>query len=159
MSARGSTTRRIRSALLAMFVGMTAVAKAEGQSNAASATTTKPFVFEFYYKVKWGYFDEFLALYKKNHYPVLQRLQQSGDIIAMSAAYPVNHAGEDKRWDFRFTIIYRDAVTAHAETSETLIRELYPDQATFKREEQRRFELLLEHMDIAVTIDDLKGWR
>ena len=119
----------------------------------------KPFVFEFYYKVRWGYLDEFLALYKKNHYPILQRLQKSGEILSMSAAYPVNHAGEEKRWDFRFTIVYRDAAAAHAETSEALIRELYPDQATFQREEQRRFELLIEHMDIPVSLDDLKDWR
>ena len=128
-------------------------------AQAAPAVAAKPFVFEFYYKVKWGYFDEFLALYKKNHLPILRRLQQSGQILQMSAAFPVNHSGEDKRWDLRFTIVYKDAIAAHEETSEALIRELFPDQVTFKREEQRRFELLLEHMDVAVSIDDLKSWQ
>lgn len=122
-------------------------------------STAKPFVFEFYYKVKWGYLDEFLALYKKNHYPILQRLHKLGHILEMSAAFPVNHAGEEKRWDFRFTIVYRDALAAHEETNAALVRELFPDQATFTKEEQRRFELLVEHMDVAITVDDLKGWR
>ena len=36
---------------------------------------------------------------------------------------------------------------------------LYPDQATFMKEEQRRFELLLEHTDVPVDIDDLKEWK
>lgn len=148
-------TRLVTVALL----GTAALPHTSLAQTAASQTAPKPFVFEFYYKVRWGYLEKFLALYKKNHYPVLQRLQGSGEILSMSAAFPVNHGGEEKRWDFRFTIVYRDAVAAHAEASEALIRELYPDQATFKREEQRRFELLLEHMDIAVTIDDLKGWR
>jgi hypothetical protein len=32
-----------------------------------------------------------------------------------------------------------------------LIRQLWPDQATFTREEQRRFEILLAHWDLPVT--------
>jgi hypothetical protein len=34
---------------------------------------------------------------------------------------------------------------------EALIKELWPDQATYKREEQRRFEILLAHWDLPVT--------
>lgn len=158
MTARGCRSFAATAAVV-LLTGTCFAHSAQAQPNVASVPKNAPFVFEFYYKVKWGYLDEFLALYKKNHYPILQRLQQSGQILSMSAAYPVNHGGEEKRWDFRFTIVYRDVVAAHAETSEALIRELYPDQAAFKREEQRRFELLLEHMDIAVNIDDLKGWR
>jgi hypothetical protein len=150
-----------RTILLAATLAVMVVGEAHGRvfSQSRAAQTPKPFVFEFYYKVKWGALDEFLALYKKNHYPVLQRLQKDGSILQMSAAFPVNHAGEEKRWDFRFTIVYRDVVAAHAETSEALIKELYPDQATFEKEEKRRFELLLEHMDVAVNVDDLKDWR
>jgi hypothetical protein len=28
----------------------------------------------------------------------------------------------------------------------------------FRKEEQRRFELLVEHMDVPVNVDDLAGW-
>jgi hypothetical protein len=150
---------------LACTLGLVAALAASGtfqgapaQARPAAESTAKPFVFEFYYKVKWGSLDEFLALYKKNHYPILQRLQKMGHILSMSAASPVNHAGEEKRWDFRFTVVYRDAVTAHEEVSDALIKELFPDQATFRKEEQRRFELLIEHMDIAISLDDLKSW-
>ena len=34
---------------------------------------------------------------------------------------------------------------------ERMIRQLWPDQATYKREEQRRFEILLAHWDLPVT--------
>jgi hypothetical protein len=61
--------------------------------------------------------------------------------------------------EVRFTIAYRDAIAAHGEPSETLVKDLFPDQATFKKEEQRRFELLIEHMDMPIAIDDLKTWR
>src|SRR5208282_3168915 len=35
--------------------------------------TGKPFVVEYYYKAKWGHADEFLQLFKKNHYPLLKK--------------------------------------------------------------------------------------
>jgi hypothetical protein len=129
------------------------------QAAAATAAPLKPFAVEYYYKVKWGSFDEFLALYMKNHYPILKKLQQDGHILSMSATYPFNHASESARWDMRFTIVYRDVVAAHADTDPAVVAALYPDQATFKKEEQRRFELLLEHTDIPIVVDDLKDWK
>jgi hypothetical protein len=40
-----------------------------------------------------------------------------------------------------------------------MVQALYPDQATFMKEELRRFERLLEHTDIPVHVDDLKEWK
>jgi hypothetical protein len=150
-------TAAVVAAAALLLAGGHAPAQAPGPAT-AMPQQANPFAVEYYYKVKWGYFDEFMTLYKKNHLPVLRRLKETGRIIEMSAAFPVNHAGEDRRWDMRFTIVYRDVAAAHEDTPEAIVRELFPDQATFKREEQRRFELLLEHMDIPVTIDDLRDW-
>jgi hypothetical protein len=118
------------------------------------------FVVEYYYKTKWGHFDEFVDLYVKNHLPILRRYQQLGRILSMSAAFPVNHANESGRWDMRFTIVWKDAATAHDDFADAaaITKELYPDEATFKREEQHRFQLLLEHTDVPVVIDDLATW-
>ncbi len=141
--------------LLAQATGTT-----QAKAQPAAVAAAKPFAVEYYYKVKWGHFEEFLDLYKKNHYPILQRYQKTGRIHSMSAAYPINHAGEATRWDFRFTIVWKDAATAHDDFDESaVVKELYPDQPGFKKEEQRRFELLVEHMDIPVALDDLKTWR
>ena len=138
-------------------VGRDAVlAQAAAQPAAANL---KPYVVEYYYRVKWGHFDEFMELYIKNHYPILKKMQDDGLILSMSAAYPRNHANEAARWDMRFTIVYRDVLAEHVPTSDAMIDALYPDQATFKKEEQRRFELLLEHTDIPVHVDDLKDWK
>jgi hypothetical protein len=118
------------------------------------------FVVEYTYKTKWGHFDEFVELYVKNHLPILKRYQQLGRILSMSAAFPINHANESARWDMRFAIVWKDATTAYedfAQTSE-IIKELYPDEAAFKREEQHRFSLLLEHTDVSVVLDDLSTW-
>jgi hypothetical protein len=42
------------------------------------------------------------------------------------------------------------ATTANPD-EEKLIEQLWPDQDTYKREEQRRFEILLAHWDLPVT--------
>ncbi|MBX9929151.1 MAG: hypothetical protein K2X99_09585 [Gemmatimonadaceae bacterium] len=120
---------------------------------------SEPFVVEYSYRIKWGFQSEWMALYQKNHYPILRKQQEMGRILSMSAVTPVNHAGEADRWDLRFTIVWKDAATAHdGFDSSVLAKQLYPDQATFQKEEQRRFELLLAHIDVPVPPLDLKRW-
>ncbi len=51
------------------------------------------------------------------------------------------------------TIRYKnstEATTANPD-EEAFIKELWPDQATYQKEEQRRFEILLGHWDLPVT--------
>lgn len=117
----------------------------------------KPYVVEYYYKVKWGYADEFIRLFKKNHYPVLKKEKELGRILQVSAAAPKNHATEDGRWDYRVTIVWKNvSVTNDGFDSQPLIRQLFPDQDTFKKEEQRRFEILAGHWDVPVANVDLE---
>ncbi len=135
-------------------------ASAQNQTQLDSDAAATPFAVEYYYKVQWGHFGEFLELYKRNHYPILERLQELGRIEDMSAVYPINHAGEGSRWDFRFTIVWKNAATAYEDFDESaIVMELYPDQDRFKREEQRRFELLIEHMDVPVRVEDPSTWE
>ena len=130
------------------------------QNKQPQPSVAKPFAVEYYYKVKWGHFDKFLELYAKNHYPILQRLQKMGRILSMSAAYPINHASEPARWDFRFTIVWKDAATVYEDFDQSsIVKELYPDQEKFKKDEQQRFELLIEHTDVPIILDDLLKWR
>jgi len=112
----------------------------------------KSFVVEYYYKARWGNADEFIRLFKKNHYPVLKKEMELGRILRVEAAKPRYHNTEDGRWDYRVTIVWKNVETAHDEFNpETIIKQLYPDQETFKREEQRRFEILLAHWDLPIT--------
>ncbi len=116
----------------------------------------KPFAVEYYYKVKWGHADEFLRLYKKNHHPLLKQQMQEGRIVDMKTEAPFYHAGEEGRWDFRVTIVWKNSVVAHDDYDDSAhIKKLFPDQETFTREEQRRFELLLAHTDVAVVPVDM----
>jgi hypothetical protein len=113
----------------------------------------QPYTVEYYYKVQWGHQEEFLQLFLKNHYPVLEKVQGTGRILALKIETPAYHTTEDGRWDYRVTIRYKDstvATTANPD-EEAFKKELWPDQATFAKEEQRRFEILLAHWDLPVT--------
>jgi hypothetical protein len=130
-----------------------------GHSRLAAApgdTAGRPYVIEYYYKAKWGHADEFLALFKRNHYPVLKKEMELGRILKVSMVAPRFHATEDGRWDYRVTIVFKNAAVANDDfDSAPLIKQLYPDQDTYKKEEQRRFELLEAHWDLPIKDVDL----
>jgi len=113
----------------------------------------QPYVMEYYYKVQWGHQQEFLQLFLKNHYPLLQKQAASGRILSLKIEQPANHTTEDGRWDFRVTIRFKNSTLATTAdpNEERLIKQLWPDQRTYQREEQRRFEILLAHWDLPVT--------
>ena len=76
---------------------------------AQSASSDKPFVVEYYYKTKWGHADEFLKLFKKNHYPLLKKEVELGRMIKVWMDQPRYHTTEDGRWDFRVTIVFKES--------------------------------------------------
>ncbi len=125
---------------------------------AAQEMKERPFVVEYYYKAKWGHAEEFIALFKKNHYPVLKKEIELGRILKVFATAPRYHSTEDGRWDYRTTIIFKNAEVAHDTfDSGPLLKQLFPDQETYKREEQRRFEILDAHWDVPIKDVDLDG--
>ncbi len=116
-----------------------------------------PFITEAYYQVQWGHFDEFMELFKRNHYPILARLKKEGHIESIEAAFPVNHASEEARWDFRLTLVIPDT-DAFAKAMPAIIKELYPDSEKLAKDERRRFSLLKAHTDIVVRREDVSTW-
>jgi hypothetical protein len=123
------------------------------QGAPTQGAADQPYAVEYYYKTQWGHQQEFLQLFLKNHYPLLQKIAESGRILSIKIEQPANHMTEDARWDYRVTIRYKNsalATTANPD-EDRLIQQLWPDQATYKREEQRRFEILLGHWDLPVT--------
>ena len=145
-------------ALAAMAVLALPVPSAvQAQANASAQNANdKPFVIEYYYKAKWGHAEEFIALFKKNHYPVLKKEIELGRILKVFAQVPRYHSTEDGRWDFRTTIVFKNAQIANDNfDSAPLLKLLFPDQDSYKREEQRRFEILDAHWDLPIKDFDL----
>jgi len=132
------------------------VPNVQAAGAAADDAKEKPFVVEYYYKTKWGHADEFITLFKKNHYPVLKKEIELGRILKVFATAPRYHSTEDGRWDYRTTIIFKNAEVAHDNfDTAALLKQLFPDQETYKREEQRRFEILDAHWDVPIKDVDL----
>jgi hypothetical protein len=138
---------------LAFVLCLTSYPRTNGQTTQPKE---KPFVVEHYYKAKWGHADEFIRLFKKNHYPFLKKQIEVGNALQVTAQSPINHSTEEGRWDYRVTIVWKNVQEAHdVSGDEQILKQLYPDQDTFKREEQRRFEILLAHWDVPIRSVDL----
>ena len=107
------------------------------------------FTIENYYKTKWGFADEFINLWKVNHYPLLKKAIEKGDIISVVAEKPRLHSGEETRWDFRVTIVFKNSEKAFdPNLTEPYKKLIYPDLGKLKKDEQHRFELLIAHWDV-----------
>jgi len=133
-----------------------AVMSIAGQAQTASAGADKPFVVEYYYKARWGYADEFLKLFKKNHYSLLKKEVEMGRMLKVWMDQPRYHTTEDGRWDYRVTIVFKNAAVANEPFDEdALKKQLFPDQEEYLREEQRRFTILEAHWDLPVKTVDL----
>jgi hypothetical protein len=127
------------------------------QNGQAQAQPGKDyFAIESYYKVKWGHATEFIDLWKKNHYPLLKKAMEKGDVISITASEPKFHSGEETRWDFRVTVIFKTVNLAFQEDLlDAYKKQLFPDSEALKKSEQSRFELLLAHWDIETGNDVL----
>ena len=142
----------MRNILLTLLVSV-CVRSLAAQGAPPQQAADQPYSMEYYYKVQWGRQQEFLDLFLKNHYPLLKKNMEGGRILSVKIEQPANHTTEDGRWDYRVTIRYKNstAATTANPDEERFIKQLWPDQVKYKREEQRRFEILLAHWDLPVT--------
>ena len=145
--------RRVLPAVLAVFALFSFSMTARAQGAPPQGGADQPYTVEYYYKVQWGHQQEFLDLFLKNHYPLLKKIQSTGRMLAIKIESPAYHTTEDGRWDYRVTITFKNSTVATTSNPEeqALIKQLWPDQETYKREEQRRFEILAAHWDLPVT--------
>jgi len=141
--------------VLLLSISLLSISASPGFAQGAppQGAADQPYVMEYYYKVQWGHQQEFLQLFLKNHYPLLKREIDSGRMLSVKIETPANHMTEDARWDYRVTIRFKNSTVATTgnPNEEQMIKQLWPDQETYKKEEQRRFEILLAHWDIPVS--------
>ena len=145
--------RRLVLAVLTFVFAASLATPLVAQGAPPQGGADQPYTIEYYYKCQWGHQQEFLQLFLKNHYPLLRKIQSTGRILSLKIDSPAYHTTEDGRWDYRVTIRYKNSTVATTSNpdEEAFIKELYPDQVTYQKEEQRRFEILLGHWDLPVT--------
>ncbi len=108
----------------------------------------KGYEVEWVYRVRYGYIDEWWDIFRKYQLPILDRAKALGYVIDYRVYHPQLHTDEAARWDYRVEITYRDFDAASHE--EEIAAQLFPDAATRKREENRRWELTENHWDLPI---------
>ncbi len=131
---------------LAMLAGAAAWA------GAGAAQPMKPgakgYEVEWVYRVKYGHIDEWWDIFRKYQLPILDREKQLGYVLDYRVYHPQLHTDEAARWDYRVEITYKDFDGSLHEDEVTA--QMFPDTATLKREENRRWELTENHWDLPI---------
>ncbi len=102
----------------------------------------------YFYRTKWGAHDEFMELFRKNHWPILRDQLAAGRFTAVELWTPRFHGDGRADWDVLVSITYHDWAAMEAHSEAEIAGRLFPDQETYRAEEQRRFELLDAHWDV-----------
>ncbi len=133
--------------ILCCFV-MAVTSLVHAQGNNGRGKCMQPFGISFY-SIKSGYEDEWLALYMKWHYPLLEYALQQGTLLQHKLFVPDGH-GQSAQWTFAASFLSpaaQDRKTAPLDRVE-LIQELFGDQMDdYVAGEKRRWELTLNHWD------------
>lgn len=122
----------------------------------ATPASVRPETEEWVYRVRYGFGDEWFDIFRKYQIAILERQKQLGYVLDYKVWAPSLHTSEESRWDYR-VIIVRASHDAPAGDSEAEVaRQLFPDQASFKRDEKRRGELTANHWDLPIHQVNLK---
>jgi hypothetical protein len=101
-----------------------------------------------FYRIAAGRQDEWLALYKKYHYPIMQYEIKQG-LVKSETMYKRGVHELSPAWDFVAVVVYRD-LDAEVEVEKEraqVMKTVFPDKADFEAGDRKRWELTTEHWD------------
>ena len=130
--------------ILSLLLGIS-IAPFQAKSQPAN---NQPYIVEWVYKVKFGYQDEFWQIFQKYQIATLNKEKELGGVLKYEVFRPGLHTSEDRRWDYRIVIYYKDV--ASSSQGSKVEKQLFPDQAAMKRGELRRWELTEVHWDLPI---------
>jgi len=104
----------------------------------------------YFYRTRWGAHDEFVELFRRNHWPILREQLAAGRFAAVEMWTPRFHGEGRADWDVLVSITYRDWAAIEEHSDADIARRLFPDQDRYREEERRRFELLEAHWDVVL---------
>jgi hypothetical protein len=102
----------------------------------------------YFYKITWGFHDEWWELFTRNHYPILKAQIESGRLLDVRGYGPRFHGEGRADWTYLVTITYRDWAALEAHSEAEITQRLFPDQDRYQSDERRRFELIEAHWDV-----------
>lgn len=141
----------LTSSFVWLAIGAAPQSTARAQAPAAQSAGAPERTAWYFYRVKWGFQDEFVELFRRNHYPLLAA-QIGTRLVSVKTYVPTYHGDGRADWTFAVAITYKDTASMTGPSPEAeLARKLFPDQERFRKEEQRRFELLDAHWDVPLN--------
>src|SRR5690242_7554841 len=127
---------RLLSALLAVVCLITLPVGQPGSKVASAQTPTGysggPVTNASFYRIAPGHMDEWLALYKKYHYPIMQYEIKQG-LVKSETMYKRGIHELSPAWDYFVVIVYRD-MDAEVEVQKErakVMKAVFPDTADF----------------------------
>jgi hypothetical protein len=117
-------------------------------ATAQTRPSDKPLQVEWVYRIQYGHQDEWWKIFQKYQLATLDREKQLGYVTDYKVYRPGAHTSEDSRWDYRIIITYPNYDGSRHEGE--VESQLFPDKATFQREEDRRWELTVNHWDLPI---------
>jgi len=159
--------RAFNKALLLLSLGLAIAASIPTRAPAQQAQTApgaaasdpakKDFTEEWVYRVQYGHKDEWWQIFKKYQIAILERQKQLGYVKDFTVWGPGLHTDENSRWDYRVIIVRASYDAPPGKSEGEVAKQLFPDQETFKREENRRWELTANHWDLPIHVVKLDG--
>jgi hypothetical protein len=138
---------------LALAAAVPTLAQAQAQpGSTASSPSPKEFTEEWVYRVQYGHKDEWFRIFKKYQIAILDRQKQLGCVKQYTVWAPGLHTSEESRWDYRVIIVRASYDAPPGQSEDEVAKQLFPDQATFKQEENRRWELTANHWDLPIHL-------
>jgi len=101
-----------------------------------------------FYHIVPGHQDEWLALYKKYHYPIMQYEIKQG-LVKSETMYKRGIHELSPAWDFFVVVVYRD-MDAEVEVQKEraqVMKAVFPNAPEFEAGDKKRWELTAEHWD------------
>jgi hypothetical protein len=107
----------------------------------------------YFYKVRWGFQEEFERLFFKNHYPILAaQMKGDGRIRNVNVVRPQFHGDGRADWTLLVAITFADwAALKNGPDEAAVAKGIFPDMETWRREEKRRFEIVDAHWDVPLA--------
>ena len=118
---------------------------AGAQTTGIPPPADSPVTMAVYYKVPPGKRAEWLTLYKKYHYPVMQQFVKDG-VLKSVKIYQRRFRVQSPAWDYEVVLVWRDwnAIEEGHVKEPGVIRGMYSDMSDYEHADQRRFELQTE---------------
>ena len=99
-----------------------------------------------YYKVPPGRHDEWLALYKRWHRPIIEENLRTGATLSSRLYAAGNHA-PGTPWDFAIITVSPASAPPGLPSRPAVIRRLFPNQPAYIAGEKARWALTVYHWD------------